>query len=347
MQKGSQKIGIWWAIVALIVVAAVVAVIAVLKLDATGRAGSGLSKEFVYDLNVLAKVDPNLILYAQSSLPLKTGFKRSRGIALDDGGRIYVAGDRGIRVFSQAGQFEQAIGASGEPQCLTISEDGTIYAALRDRIEVLGPQGQHIALWEGLGEEAVLTSIEKHEDSIFVADAGHRIVLHYDTAGTLLDHIGEKDADRGIPGFIIPSPHFDLAVSRDGMLRVVNPGRHRIETYTLDGDLEFWWGSASTGIEGFCGCCNPINFALLPNGWFVTSEKGLERVKVYDSDGGFVGVVASVAQLTEGKLVKICDTPEECQEGGMDVAAGADGRVYVLETIENTVRIFSKEETGQ
>ena len=347
MQQGSQKTGIRWAIGALIVVATVAALIAVVKLDPTGRTGSGLSKDFLYDLNELAKIDPNLILYAASSPPLKTGFRRSRGIALDGAGRIYVAGDRGIRVFSAAGELEQAINASGEPQCLTVSDDGTIYVGLRDRVEVLGPQGQHIALWEALGDEAFLTSIERYEDTIFVADAGHRIVLCYDTAGTLLDHIGEKDPDRNIPGFMIPSPHFDLAVSRDGMLRVVSPGRHRIETYTLDGDFEFWWGEPSTSIEGFCGCCNPINFAILPNGWFITSEKGLERVKVYDSDGAFVGVVAGVAQLTQGKLVKICETPEECQEGGMDVAAGADGRVYVLETTENTVRVFSRKDTKQ
>jgi hypothetical protein len=68
---------------------------------------------------------------------------------------------------------------------------------------------------------------------------------------------------------------------------------------------------------------------------------------VYDSDGGFVGVVAGAAQLTRDKIIKICDTPEECQEGGMDVAAGTDGRVYILETTENTVRVFSRKEASQ
>ena len=67
-------------------------------------------------------------------------------------------------------------------------------------------------------------------------------------------------------------------MASDGLLRVVNPGRHRIEAYTFDGDLEFSWGKVSVGIEGFCGCCNPVNFAILSDGSFITCEKGLTRV---------------------------------------------------------------------
>ena len=344
MQSDFGKIDTRWAVAALIAAAIVIAVVAVVRLDTTGRKGSGLSGEFAYDLSQLAKVDPNLILYAQSGLPVSTGFKQSRAIALDANGRMYIAGDRAIRVLSNAGDFQKMIELPGEPQCLTVAEDGGIYVGLKDHVEVLSPEGKPVASWDNLGDEAVLTSIARYKDDIFVADAGHRIVLHYDAAGTLVGHIGEKDPDKNVPGFVIPSPHFDLAVSRDGLLRVADPGRNRIETYTADGHLEFWWGERSVKIDGFCGCCNPVNFALLPNGWFVTSEKGLVRVKVYDSDGRFVGVVAGPAQLTGGSLMRICETPEECQGPAFDVAAGVDGRVYVLDTIHNVIRIFSRKE---
>lgn len=347
MQSDCGKVDTRWAVAALVVAAVVIAVVAVVRLDTTGKKGSGLSGEFAYDLTELAKVDPNLILYSQSGPPVSTGFKQSRAIALSSNGRMYVAGDRAIRAFSSTGNFERMIELSGEPQCLTVAEGGGIYVGLKDHVEVLSPEGKTVASWDNLGDEAVLTSIAKYEDSIFVADAGHRIVLHYNGAGTLLGHVGEKDADKNIPGFVIPSPHFDLAVSRDGLLRVADPGRNRIETYTLDGHLEFWWGQRSVKIEGFCGCCNPVNFALLPNGWFVTSEKGLVRVKVYDSDGRFVGVVASPEQLTGGRLMKICETPEECRGPAFDVAAGTDGRIYVLDTINNVIKTFSRKEVKQ
>ncbi len=344
MQRGLGKIDTRWAVAALVVAAVVLAVVAVLRLDTTGERGSGLSGEYAYDLAELAKVDPNLILYAESGPAISTGFKQSRAIALDSGGRMYVAGDKAIRVFGSTGNSERMIELSGEPRCLMVVENGNIYVGLADHVEVLNAEGKSIASWDSLGDEAVLTSIARHEDSVFVADAGHRVVLHYDTAGTLVGHVGEKDPDRDIPGLVIPSPHFDVAVSRDGLLRVANPGRNRIETYTLDGNLEFWWGQRSVKIEGFCGCCNPVNFAILPDGGFVTSEKGLVRVKIYNSDGGFVGVVAGPAQLTDGSLMKICETPEECQGPAFDVAAGADGRIYVLDTTDNVVKIFSRKE---
>jgi len=344
VQRGFGKIDTRWAVAVLVVAAVVLAVIAVVRFDTTGKKGSGLSGEYAYDLRELARIDPNLILYTQSGPPVSTGFKQSRAIALDASGRMYVAGDRAIRMFSSAGNFERMMELSGEPRCLAVAEDGGIYVGLADHVEVLNAQGKGTASWDSLGDEAVLTSIVRHRDSVFVADAGHRIVLHYDTAGTLVGHIGEKDPDRNVPGLIVPSPHLDLAVSRDGLLRVVNPGRNRIEAYTVDGNLEFWWGQRSVKIEGFCGCCNPVNFAILPDGGFVTSEKGLVRVKTYNSDGGFVGVVAGPAQLTGGSLMKICETPEECQGPAFDVAAGADGRIYVLDPFGNAVKIFSRKD---
>jgi len=347
VQRASGKTTGNWIIAAFVVAAAVTGIVAVVRLDTTGESGSGLSREFDLDLTGLAAVDPNLILYAQAGPPVKTGFRQSRVIAVDSAGRMYVAGDSAIRVLNNTGDLERAIELAGEPRCVAVADDDKLYVGLQEHVEVFDARGQRLASWDSLGEGAVLTSIAKHQDHVFVADAGHRVVLHYDVAGTLVKRIGAKDIDRDIPGFVIPSPYFDLAVSRDGLLRVVNPGRHRIEAYTFDGDLEFWWGKSSVDIDGFCGCCNPVNFALLPNGGFVTAEKGLDRVKIYNSDGGFVGVVAGPGQLGKAGPVRVCDSPEQCQMGGLDVAAGAEGRIYVLDTTENVIRVFHKKEASR
>jgi len=347
VQKAPRRIDSTLIVAALLIAAVVTGAVSILRLDVTGESGSGLSAEFTYNLSKLAAVDPNLILYAPSGPPVSTGFRQSRAIALDASGRMYVAGDRAIGVFSVAGNPEKLIDLSGEPRCLAVADDSRIYIGVGDRVEVLTAEGQPASSWDPLGEEAVLTGIAKYKDDVFVADAGHRVVLHYNAAGVLVGHIGEKDPDKNIPGFIIPSPHFDLAVSRDGLLRVVNPGRNRIETYTLEGDFEFAWGQRSVDIKGFCGCCNPVNFALLPDGGFVTAEKGLDRVKVYSSDGAFVGVVAGPAQLGKEGQLKVCNTPEECRGGGFDVAVGPDGRVYVLDVTDNVVRVFQKKAVSQ
>ncbi|MHC4679301.1 MAG: NHL repeat-containing protein [Planctomycetota bacterium] len=328
----------------LIALAVVVAVVAVVRLDVVGRKGSGLGKGFEYNIEELTRVDPSLILYEESADAIETGLAATHGIAVDSEGSIYVAGDLAIRTFSVRGVILGEIELAEPAGCLTVLADGRLYVGFKDHVEVYDAQGQRQANWDSLGPDAHLTSIGVADDNVFVADAGNRVVVRYDTSGNVLSHIGKKDSSRNVPGFVIPSPYFDLVVSRDGLLRVVNPGRRRIEAYTFDGDIEFWWGTSSVAIEGFCGCCNPVNIAVLPDGGYVTCEKGLVRVKVYDSEGEFVGVVAGPRQLVREGECRVCDLPEECQVGGFDVAVDGTGRVLVLDTIRNIVRIFTRVE---
>jgi hypothetical protein len=326
----------------LVGLAVVVAMFAIIRLDVFGDKGSGLSEDFTYNISELAKVDPNLILYEESAKSIETGLAESHSIAVDSKGSIYVAGDRAIRIFSQDGDLQRLIDLAGAPRCLAVATDGMMYIGLKDHVDVYDAQGQRQSNWDSLGADAILTSIAVTKDNVFVADAGNRVVIRYDKSGNLIKKIGQKDEDRNIPGFVVPSAYFDLAVSGDGLLRVVNPGRLRLDAYTFDGDFEFAWGRPSVEIDGFCGCCNPVNIAVLPEGGFVTCEKGLVRVKLYDSEGRFVGVVASPGQLVEGGELEICEFPEQCQAGGFDIAVDSSGRVFVLDTLKNMIRTFTK-----
>ncbi len=340
--KSNQKL-----IGVVVVLAIVIAIFAVARLDTTGKKGSGLGDEFVYDINDLAAIDPNLILYEQVGSAIATGFTGARGIAVASDGTIHVAGDTAVRKLSDRGGPLGEIGLADTPRCLTVADDGTIYVGMKDHVEVYDGRGERLAAWPSLGRDAVLTSIAVSKGNVFVADAGNRVALRYDLAGELVSRIGEKDGQRNIPGFVIPSPHFDVAVASDGLLRVANPGRHRIETYTFDGDLEGWWGEFSSALKGFCGCCNPVNFAVLEDDSFVTCEKGLTRVKLYDPEGKFVGVVAGPRQLVEGGVARVCTLPAECQVGAFDVAVDSRGRIFVLDTVKNVVRIFARTKVGQ
>ncbi len=326
----------------LIGVAVFIALFALIRFDITGDEGSGLGNEYSYEIDF--SIDPNLILYEESLEPVKTGFKSAQAIALDSQDFIYIAGDKSVRIFTEDGNLLDEIVLNDTPRSLTVADDGKIYVGVIDHIEVYNRQGKQLASWKSLGQRALLTSIAVSKNDVFVADAGNRIVLRYDINGNLINRIGKKDEDRNIPGFFIPSPHFDLVMRRDELLRVVNPGRHRIEAYTVDGDYEFSWGKFSTSIEGFCGCCNPINIAVLSDDSFVTCEKGLARIKIYDPEGAFVGVVAGPEQF--GATAHVCLTPEQCQSGGYDVAVDAQDRIFILDTIKNVVKIFTLKKAG-
>lgn len=301
--------------------------------------GRTLGKEFDYDISKLQRTDPKLIQFEETG-SIAVGVKKLRAIAVAADDRIVVSGERVIRVFDKTGAKLQDISCSDSPRCLAVAADGSVYAGVKDRVEVFDAAGKRKAQWDRAGKDAVLTSIAVAENDVFVANAGGRIVLRYDRAGKLVKQIGKRDAARSIPGFIIPSPYFDLAVGRDGVLWVVNPGRLRLEAYTFDGDFELAWGEPSMGIKGFCGCCNPIHFAFLPDGRFVTAEKGLVRVKVYSAKGEFECVVAGAESFPNYTV------SQRGTSATIDLAVDLQGRVLVADPLAGAVRIFMAKKTA-
>jgi hypothetical protein len=65
----------------------------------------------------------------------------------------------------------------------------------------------------------------------------------------------------------------------------------------------------------------------LADGSFVTSEKGLVRIKIHKPSGEFLGMVAAPSQFSdEGKAP--------------DIAVDSRGNVYALDFEKNIVRVF-------
>lgn len=338
--KGSSRMG--FLVGAVVAAAVIVAVAAVLRLDPHGRGGPRLPEEFVYNLAELRKVDPKHIVY-EDAATLATPFADARGIAVGPAGRVHVAADGAIHVLPAdvvekgfAAAAVRAISAPGTPRCLAVDADGTVYAGIDDRVAVFSPDGKRKAHWPAEAAGAILTSIAVDAGNVFVADAHprHRVVLRYDKTGRLLGRIGQRDKARNIPGFVIPSPHFDLAVAPDGLLRVVNPGELRVEAYTFDGDREAAWGQAGPDIDEFTGCCNPVNIAIAPGGRFVTCEKGLRRVKLYDPGGKFLGVVAPPSAFASA-------APAGREVRELEAAVDRGGRVFVLDPYDARIKVFT------
>lgn len=292
---------------------------------------------FAYNLDLYTKTDPKLLRYEEVGRFHFAGTEPRRIVWAQD--RLYIAAKNGVSVLAPDGAQISEISLASPARCVAVAGDRTIYAGLEDHVEVFDSKGQRLAAWESPGKKTWFSGLAAAENEVFAADAGNRVVLRYDKSGKITGRIGEKDNARNVPGLVLPSPYLDVELGRDGLLRVNNTGRHCVEIYTRDGDLELSWGKPSTAIEGFCGCCNPVGLALLPDGRYVTCEKGLPRVKVYSADGAFECVVAGPDSFPENwRKCSLAD----CTVGGLDVTVDAQGRVCILDFVTGDVRVMKQ-----
>ncbi|MFC2103901.1 hypothetical protein ACFLS4_00945 [Bacteroidota bacterium] len=281
---------------------------------------------YEYNIDNLKNIDPELITYREID-QIKPQIDELTAIAIDKNDHLYITGKKKVIIYKENNQVS-SFKIDSTAYSINISSNGDIFLGILDHIEILDKSGKLKAKWEAVNSNSVITSIATNEESVFVADAGNKVVYHYDFDSKLINEIGRKDTLRGIPGFIIPSPYFDLLIGNRDELWVVNPGRHAFENYNPSGNLISSWERTSMQLEGFSGCCNPSNIAMLSDGSFVTSEKGLERVKIHSPTGDFKSVVAGPDSFTEGT-------------SGLDLAIDSNDRIYVLDPVKNLIRIFA------
>ena len=317
-----QKIIIWLSVILLLVV------VAFMVKDFFLQPKSSNENPYEYKMDKLRRIDSSLIGYTMVK-QIKPNIEALHGIAIDKSDNIYLTGKDKVIVYDNELNLKSSFNTGKEAKCISVGEDGLIYLGVQDHIEVYDIGGRLLKPWNPVNEKSVITSIAVNEKSIFVADAGNRLVYQFDMDGKLINEIGKKNVEQGILGFVIPSPYFDLLIGREGELWVVNPGRHSLESYNEHGDLISSWTKTSMDVDGFSGCCNPSNIAMLSDGSFVTSEKGIERVKIHQPSGEFKCVVASPENFIKGTK-------------GIDLAVDSKDRVFVLDPEKKVVCIYIK-----
>ncbi len=317
-----QKIIIGFSLILLL------AVIYLMGKDFFSNKNKSQKNPYEYKLDNLKQIDPKLITYNEVK-QIKPEMENPLAIDIDNKDQVYITGKNKVIIYNSDGNLISSFNIDSTAYSISINYNGDIFLGISDHIEILNNNGETEAKWEAINENTVITSIATTEKLVFVADAGNKIVYQYNLDGVLLNKIGKKDTLKGIPGFIIPSPYFDLLIGIHGKLWVVNPGLHAFENYDFEGNLISTWKRTSMQLEGFSGCCNPSNIAMLSDGSFVTSEKGLERVKIHLPSGDFKSVVAGPESFVEGTK-------------GLDLAVDSKDRIYVLDPVKKIIRIFEK-----
>ncbi len=307
----------------------ILAVLTLMVIDFFGGFSKPEINYYEFKLDNLEKIDSSLVNYSEIQ-QFAPDIEKLRAVAIDNNDNIYVTGKDKILVYDKNGNLVKEINTEVEALSIKISIANDIFLGVRDHIQIWDSNGGLKDKWEILNDRVIITSIATTEASVFVADAGNKIVYHYDYNGNLINEIGRKGSVKEIQGFIIPSPYFDIAIGREEELWVVNSGRHQLEAYDKEGNQKSSWKKTSMGLDGFSGCCNPSHIAILPNGSFVTSEKGIVRIKIHQPSGEFESVVA---------------TPKDFDNAtrGLDLAVDSENRIIVLDPKKGMIRIFEKD----
>lgn len=271
-----------------------------------GRAVSGQADRAVVTqaegFERLRQVDPALVKW-QEVRTIELGTQAATAFDVDPKGNVYVVDGTRLRTWSLQ----------------TPDRPPRVTPVRADLVDFSGELwlGTAASMRDGAG--SVVTDVVREGKEQWVADSGRRVIRHTAADGSVAV-IGQKQ-------LILPSPHLRLALKPDGNLLVNNPGRLRVETYSPTGKLIGQFGRPGVDIEGFSGCCNPIDVAVLPDGRIVTAEKGLPRVKVYTPDGKLDSVVATPSDLSRQAVPQVAVTRQ--------------GEVLVLEARAGVVKVFA------
>ena len=248
-----------------------------------------------------------------------------RGIAVDRAGLVYAVGDGEVKVFDAQGKLQRRWPTERPGHCVALDGQAVVYVGEVGQVEKFDSTGKRLAVWRDEERLGFVTAIGFFGEFVLIADAGDRCIRRFDNEGRWLNNVGKDNRTRG---FLIPNGQLDFSVDQQGIIHAVNPAKHRVERYSMEGELLGHFGRFGTRrAEDFPGCCNPTNLALAPGGRIVVTEKAGPRVKIYDADGKLLAVVA-----TE-------EFDATCKN--MDVAADDQGRIYVVDTVGLNIHVFA------
>lgn len=301
-----------WFVLALLVIAGGLFVFLSTGQRVSRQAETALMQQSVQDQR-LRQVDPALMKWRE--LPqIPTSPRLATYLAVGPAFQIFVGDQRGAEGIKGG----ISLGMSG---ITCLAWDGKLLVGTRDGVYAFPEASPSQKLTLDLGPRAYITAIAPAKDGLWIADSGNRQVLHLDKSGKIIGTIGKEQ-------LVTPSPHLKVVLRPDGDLLINNPGKLRVDTYSPAGVLKNSFGKAGVDTKGFCGCCNPIDVALLPDGKIVTAEKGLPRVKVYKADGTLESVVAAPKDLSS-----------QCQP---QIAVNRQGQILVLDPPARLVRVFER-----
>ena len=252
-----------------------------------------------------------------------------RALAIDAHDRLHAVGDSKLVVFSLEGKLRKTWPTERPAYSVAVNAAGNVYVGQPGQLQIFDADGKLLDTWRDAERMGLITAIGFAGDSVILADARDRCLRRYEKSGTFLRNIGK---DNRMKGFLIPNGYLDFVLDADGVIHVCNPGKHRVERYTLDDKLLGHIGRfGGTDPAGFSGCCNPTHVTLTRAGHVVVTTKAEPLAKVYTADGKLLALVG------QDDFDPICKN--------MDVAVDSQGRIYVIDTARLHICVFAPEKS--
>lgn len=249
-----------------------------------------------------------------------------RSLCIGAGGRLYVSDGANIRSYDSPGRPAASYTASRPVCAVAVASNGSVYAGEAGQVEIFDGSGRIVGTWRNLGALGEITAIGFFGRDVFLGDAAGRCILRCDRAGRVLGRIG---ANGPLGGFHIPNGIIDFDIDAEGVIHAANPGKHRVERYSRDGELLGHVGRFDgQDPAGFGGCCNPTNAALGHSGRIYVTEKADARAKVLDRNGKLLAVIGEGMFHPASK--------------NMTIAIDTRGCVYVADAARRRVVIFEE-----
>ncbi len=257
-------------------------------------------------------------------------------VALD--GTAYVVDgvhDR-VVVYGPTGRRQSAIGGLSRPLGVAVDSTGRVYVADSGnrRVQILNASGsvvRSLAMPPGpiRAPEPTDVAVDEERRRLYAVDNdNHRVVVFDLDSGAVTGTMGRAGHGRGQYQF-----PFLATLDGEGQLYVVDVLNGRVQVIGTEGG--YVWSIGRWGVEGGM-FYRPKGVALDGGGRVLVSDSYLGVIQLFDRHGRFLGAVGDSAT---GKLKRF-ETPT-------GLATSADGRLFVVETTRNRVRVFQLDGGGR
>jgi hypothetical protein len=281
-------------------------------------------------------IPPELITYRQIAVFMCPVQEKPMCFAVQNDSTFIIgtAKPPALSFFDESGTLLQTMDLPEEPTAIVCNELGDIAVAHPEHLALYTAEGDRKAFWQLPDKKSNVHCLVSTPEYLFAADTGKCCIYRFNAKGHL-DLTFRK-------GFVVYASPITMTFSpHNGLLYITNPGKHRVEVFTQNGEYkpELCWGEPSTSLSGFAGCCNPIALAALDDGRILTVEKAIPRIKIF-ADGKLDGVVTGPDVLDEPPPT-LERTPQQPNTHYFTTVPLSEGRIAVFDFKYAAVRIFA------